>query len=113
MFENLTLYHKLALYSFVMAKMCGMLGVGLGFGDSDLRKIGAVLLGLAFVFIFFSITMSIFQMGKDKEAFIPQDHIARQNAELKKQREILLKEVEELRLEKRKMLNLKIRKNLL
>jgi len=113
MFENLTAHHKLALYSFVLAKMCGMLGVGLGFAGGEIRQIGGYLLGLALVSIFFSVAMSIIQMGKDREAFVPQDHIARQNIELKKEREMLLKEVADLKKKKQSMLELKIKHRVL
>ena len=113
MFEDLTRYHKLALWSFILAKMCGMLGVGLGFAGGELRQLGAYLLGFAFISIFFSVTMSIIQMGKDRETFVPQDHITKQNIKLRKERTKLLQEVRELQLKKEKMLNLKIRKNIL
>ena len=113
MFENLTTYHKLALYSFVLAKMCGMLGVGLGFAGGDIRQLGGYLLGFALISIFFSVTMSIVQMGRDRETFIPQDHIARQNMELKKEREALLKEVADLKKKRQSMVELKIKHNIL
>ena len=113
MFEILTTYHKLALYSFVLAKMCGMLGVGLGFAGGDIRQLGGYLLGFALISIFFSVTMSIVQMGRDRETFIPQDHIARQNMELKKEREALLKEVADLKKKRQSMVELKIKHNIL
>ena len=59
MFEDLTRYHKLALWSFILAKMCGMLGVGLGFAGGELRQLGAYLLGFAFVSIFFSFVTNL------------------------------------------------------
>lgn len=113
MFEDLTRYHKLALWSFILAKMCGMLGVGLGFAGGELRQLGAYLLGFAFVSIFFSVTMSIIQMGKDRDTFVPQDHIARQNMELKKERDKLLKEVTDLKKKRQSMMELKIKHHVL
>lgn len=109
MFENLTSYHKFALMGFVLAKMCGMLGVCLGFAGGELRQLGGGLLGFAFISIFFSVIMSCLQMGRDQETFQYQDHIACQNSKLKKERAQLLKEVESLKRDHAAMLELKIK----
>ena len=97
MFENLTVYHKLALFGFVIAKMSGMFGVALGFAGGGLRNIGAGLLGFAFLSIFFSIGMSMIQMGRDRDRFEEEDGVSSKTAQLRQEHARLLEEVSELR----------------
>lgn len=112
LFNNLTIRHKVSLYSFVLAKLCGMLGVALGFGGTGLRDIGGFVLAIAFFFIFVSIMSSVSQLTIDKQNFEAQDPIIKRNRELKAELKLLEKQVNELKLESEKLLNLKIRKNI-
>lgn len=71
-FSSLSSLNRTALGAFIAAKLCGMVGVGLGFSE-DYRTLGGVFLTSAFVFIGVSVGCAMVQSVRDRKKFSLED----------------------------------------
>lgn len=84
--------NKAALGLFASAKLSGMIGVCLGFGEGIYHTLGGAFLTVAFIFIFSAVACSMVQASRDKKKFSIEDlseaktkRLARMKAELEQE----------------------------
>ena len=70
---SLTALNKIFLIFFILAKICGLVGIAAGFIHGSSREVGGILLGTSFVFLLVSIVCSIVQMSIDRKKFEDED----------------------------------------
>ena len=109
-FSGMSGLNKASLGFFVLAKLCGMFGVGLGFCGPEYRTAGGFLLAAAFGFIFSAVCCSLLQSRRDRETFGEQDIESARIREMKLAKAELEEEIKELELHREALRNMILRR---
>lgn len=107
----MTSLNKFSLFLFLIAKVCGIVGVGFGFAGKQYHEVGGYILSLAVFSIFLSIFLSLIQSFKDKKNFAIEDEEVKQIKELKKRKNDLELQILKLKEEKKAVENFVLSKN--
>lgn len=96
LFSGMSRLNRWALGFFVVAKISGAVGVGLGFVGPDHHRMGGWLLGFALCSIFLSVLLCLRQSSLDRADFEREDAEASRLRDLRNRRRDLEREIAEL-----------------
>lgn len=100
-FSNMPRLNLTSILLITIAKLSGMIGVCVGFIDSEFRKTGGILLTIALISIFCSVSCSMIQLSRDKKRFDLEDQEKKEIRNListKRDLELKIKELESQKL---------------
>lgn len=108
-FSSMSRLNKIALWMFLLAKLCGIIGIVLGFFSGNLRTFGGITLGFAFVFLVFSVSCSILQSSKEAKKFEDEDKEKSILRDLTNKRKELENELKDLEARRTALLSFSVR----
>lgn len=101
--------NKIALGMFLLAKLCGFIGIILGFFSGPGRFAGGIFLALAFICLILSVLCSVLQASKEAKKFEKEDEEKSTIRSLMNKRKELEDELKDLEARKNTLMSLSIR----